>query len=201
LALLPVDHALDAAEKLRLAFTGKLAPAGFPDRSASVGIAFIHHMQPLESALRAARDARERAQKDYGRNALVVEVFRRSGERRSVGMNWTYPGFPLPSLTTIVQVQAAIATGDLSGRIAYDVDRTAPILAGGDDPAHRVPPEAQQAELSRLFKRRAKEEKSAQATAAKLAVSLAALAGQVGWREIAGWLGLARFLAQAGGEE
>ena len=204
LALLPVSHALAVADELRQALTEELKRAGHPDRTASAGIAIVHHIQPLEGALRAARQAEAKAKakprpegSGYGRNALVVDVLRRSGERRQVGLNWSHDG--LQALAPIVEVQSAIADKDLSGKLAYEVDREAPILAGDEHDAKRlIPPDARKAELKRLFRRHAAEGKESDAEV--LAEHMADLAEQTTWPEMADWLLLARFLAQGGGE-
>jgi CRISPR-associated protein Cmr2 len=207
LALLPVSDALAVADELRQALTDVLKRAGHPDRTASAGIAIVHHMHPLEGALRAARQAEEKAKAQakseggngYGRNAVVIDVVRRSGERRQVGMNWSYPGDVLQALAPITKVQLAIAENNLSGKLTHEVDHEAPILAGRRDDVDRlIPPDARKAELKRLFRRHAAEGKESDAEV--LAGRIADLAEQITWPEMADWLLLARFLAQGGGE-
>jgi CRISPR-associated protein Cmr2 len=202
LALLPVSHALAAADELRQALSKELERVDHRGRTASAGLAIVHHMQPLESALQAAKAAEHLAkdQKRYNRNALVVDVLRRSGERRQVGMKWSYylPDSTLQALEPVIKIQKAIKDGDLSSKLAYEVYQEAPVLIGGDDTDHHIPPEARSAELKRLFRRHASEGKEAHAEA--LAKEVAALAEQVKWPEVAGWVLLARFLAQGGGE-
>ena len=56
-----------------------------PTATASIGVAFAHHLQPLDAVLEAARQA-ERAAKDfYGRNAVCIHLLKRSGEESRVG--------------------------------------------------------------------------------------------------------------------
>lgn len=204
LALLPVSHALDVADELRRALSEELERVGHPGRTASAGIAIVHHMQPLEGALRAAKDAQHHAKERYERNALAVDVLRRSGERRRVGMNWFYefPEVTFEALDPFIRVQEVLEGDDLSSKLAYEVYQEAPVLAGtstGKDAArYRILPAARAAELKRLFRRHAVEGKEDDAEA--LAKEVAALAEQVGWIEMAGWLLLVRFLAQGGGE-
>jgi CRISPR-associated protein Cmr2 len=192
LALLPVDHALTVADKLRQALTEELEHAGYPDRNASAGTAIVHHMQPLEGALRAAREAEHRAKEQYDRRgALAVEVLRRSGERQQTGMMWLYclSDGTLQALDLIARIQTAIGNGVLSSKLAYEVYQEASVLSG-------MPPGADRAELSRLFRRHAEEGKESDIEA--LADRVADLAEQVNWSNVAGWLLLARFLAKGG---
>lgn len=218
LALLPVGDALAVAHQLRMALSKALEGAGHPGRTVSCGIALLHHMQPLEGGIRAARGAEERAKEGYGRNALVVDVLRRSGERRSVGIHWDYfdaaDEADRPTRTPIAIVDAvrqAILAGMLSGKVGYEVDLVAPTLAG--DPrvdAQHIPAAARQAELRRLFKRHTilpAAENAMQLLAGEVAGLTESLARQQGpdvppdhgaLRQVAGWLLLARLLAQGG---
>jgi len=145
LALLPVGHALAVADELRQALSEELKRAGYPGRTASAGIAIVHHAQPLEGALRAARDAEHRAKdkKRYGRNALAVDVLRRSGEPQQVGMKWSYDilGGSFQALEPFMEVQKAIEDNDLSSKLAYEVYHEAPVFAG-EDVDYRLPPQA-----------------------------------------------------------
>ena len=71
--------------------------------TASTGIAIAHHYTPLSYVRRVSKEAEKLAKKQYGRNALVVTVLRRSGEQTRVGCKWEYPGldgkeemYPIP---------------------------------------------------------------------------------------------------------
>ncbi|MEN2993676.1 MAG: type III-B CRISPR-associated protein Cas10/Cmr2 [Bacteroidia bacterium] len=113
LAFLPAQTAIEAALKLRAAFSGflrqnatdweiegqnqtgyiqtstQLIPTMGPRATASVGIAFAHHRMPLQVALEEARAALKTAKEKYGRNALAVHVLKRSGEPIQAGLKWT----------------------------------------------------------------------------------------------------------------
>ncbi len=58
--------------------------------TASTGIAIAHHYTSLSYVRRMSKEAEQLAKKHYGRNALVVTVLRRSGERMRVGCHWQY---------------------------------------------------------------------------------------------------------------
>jgi len=198
LALLPVDHALDAADQLSQALTDALERAGQPERTASAGICFMHHTHPLESALRTARAAEKLAKSSsaYNRNALVVEALRRSGEISRVGLNWSYEGGSQDALAIIEQVRALFAKGTLSSKIAYDLRQEAAALV--------TTPAAHQLELARLLRRhwQVKPVEAHRDEIETLAGQLAKLCekGRVGIEPLAEWLLLARFLAHGGHE-
>ena len=196
LAMLPLECALSVADELRQALAEELELAGHSARTASAGIAIVHYMHPLEAALRTARDGEHRAKEAYNRNALVVDVLRRSGERQWMGMNWSYEDDPAQSLEAIREVQSAFTRNELSNKLAYEVYEEAPVLAS-EEGERCIPQEAREAELVRLFKRHADEDWKTGAEA--LAKQVADLAKHVKWPETARWLLLARFLAQGGG--
>ncbi len=115
LALLPLEDALAVARELRAAFSGHIRfengglqvclgepVTGYvegeqeifltmgPKATASIGLVFAHHLQPLDLVLQAVRRAEQAAKRRYGRNALAVEVLKRSGETVTVGTKWSY---------------------------------------------------------------------------------------------------------------
>lgn len=79
LAFLPLDRALDCADKLRLAFHQTVGPTTRDGTATmSVGIAIGHAIEPLDELRRWADDA-EHAAKDEGpRNALAVSLHTRA---------------------------------------------------------------------------------------------------------------------------
>lgn len=201
LALLPVDRALHVAAELRAAFTRMMDTAGFSERTASAGLAIVHHLSPLDGALRAARAAEVSAKDDYGRNAVAVTCLRRSGEERVVGRHWL-PGDLTAEQDPLDEVRNRIAGEQLSGKFAYEVAEEAGALTGI--------PDAHVAEIARLLKRhvnrkrwKTAEGKTIEAEVLSLASRLADLAdmlsqpgGQSGIVQLGEWLILARFLAQ-----
>ncbi len=196
LALLPVAHAFSAADRVRLSLSRVLRDAGWPNRTASAGIAIAHHTHPLESALRAARNAEHTAKEDYGRDALAIETLRRSGETTRVGLNWSYKEGVPDALKVVEEVRTLFATNVLSSKLPYDLRHEAPALAGV--------PAAHQAELGRLLRRhwQAKPVDAHRSAIEALAAQLAELCrkGRVEIEPLAEWLLVARFLAQGGQE-
>lgn len=118
LALLPIEHALEASRELRAYYSGLLRKQGTslevdfggqmamiplggtldrPDdllmtmgtrATASIGIALAHHLQPLEFALESAREMEERAKDKYGRDAFAIATLKRSGEKVETGAHF-----------------------------------------------------------------------------------------------------------------
>jgi CRISPR-associated protein Cmr2 len=198
LALLPVGHVLQAANDLRRELTEALKGADIDGQTASAGVAIIHHGHALENGLQSARRAEYRAKETYGRNALVVDLIRRSGERVEVGLHWDY-GSQIPSaLSSVLTVQNALTDQRLSGRFVYELREEAPALAG----VYR----SQESEIRRLLTRHwlrvrqpdNREQIDEEVTA--LARDLAALArvGGGGIEALAEWMLVARFFAQGG---
>ncbi|MFZ4664301.1 MAG: type III-B CRISPR-associated protein Cas10/Cmr2 [Caldilineaceae bacterium] len=210
LALMPARFALTVADQLQRAFSTVMAEALAKEMdtderlrpTASAGIAISHHIQPLEGALRAARSAEYIAKDAYGRNALVVDVIRRSGEKQRVGIKWSAPEWDIAdSLAPIWQTQQLIEAAALSGKVAYDLKAESVGLQGILT--------ALPLELERLFKRHWQNQESAKVPAQVQNVDPGVLAQQ--WAQLirlpevtvdglAGWLLLARFLAQSGQE-
>lgn len=177
LALVPLEEALAVARELRAAFSGHVRfvngelqvclgdlVTGYveweedvfltmgPKATASIGLVFAHHLQPLDLVLGAARRAEHAAKHQYGRNALAVEVLKRSGETVSVGTKWSYEGTS-DVVALLIDVTERLQEGQISGKWPYTVQAEAAALEA-------LPPEAQRAELKRLLKRQAEQELS-----------------------------------------
>lgn len=195
LALLPIEHALAASNQLRLAFTRAMTGVGLNDLTASGGLAFGHRTFPLGATLEAARRAEHQAKEKYERNALAVEVIRRSGAWDQIGTKWQFDNVDNETLTILTNILTAMTGGELSGKFAYDVEKEASALDGV--------PAAQEKELSRLLTRHWQGQpiKAYEATIAEMAKQLAELCevGRIGIVELSRWLLLLRFLIQ--GEE
>lgn len=198
LALLPVHHGLAAADDLRQALSRALEAVGIEGQTASAGVAIMHHTYALENGLKRARSAQDRAKESYGRNALVVDLLRRSGERIEAVLHWDYGSQMAHTLSVVMDVQQALAEQTLSGRFAYELREEATALAGI--------PQAQERELQRLLTRHWLEAITPsnrvriEGQIAALARDLAALArvGRVGIETLAEWMLVARFFAQGG---
>jgi CRISPR-associated protein Cmr2 len=203
LALAPVHEVLEVADKLQRAFSETMPGHIAGERTASAGIAISHHTQPLESALRAARQGEHDAKHELGRAALVVQVLRRSGERREVGTKWQVGGND--AMEAVQDTVQAMDQEALSGKVAYDLLDEQVALDGCHMPAV-----ARIAELGRLLSRHWSEKAARKAEQDGKVISRDALEamltpllqaeGDDGWKinEMANWLLLARFLAQGG---
>lgn len=201
LAFLPVDRALTVAAELRAAFTQAMSAAGINDRTASAGLAIVHHLSPLDGALRTARITEKAAKDDYGRNAVAVTCLRRSGEERTVGRHWLPGDFSIEK-DLLDEVRERITTEQLSGKFAYEIAEESDALEGI--------PDAHAAEIGRLLKRHANRKKwktadgktideeisSLASRLADLADKLSEQGKQAGIIQLGEWLILARFLAQ-----
>ncbi|MBD3167005.1 type III-B CRISPR-associated protein Cas10/Cmr2 [bacterium] len=144
LALLPTKHAVECAQELNHAFRGDLtvnngAPEGYyrfegrdllmmgTKASTSAGIAVVHYKEDLRFALQQARAAEKRA-KNAGRNALALQICKRSGEHAGTVMPWDFAG-------TFNGWVAAFLPGEngkaaFSDRWSYTLRRELPALSG-----------------------------------------------------------------------
>ncbi|HXG36037.1 MAG TPA: type III-B CRISPR-associated protein Cas10/Cmr2 [Dehalococcoidia bacterium] len=218
LALVPLEDALTIARELRAAFSGHIcfvngdlqvclgeAVTGYiewgedifltmgPEATASIGLVFAHHLQPLDLVLQAVRRAEHAAKRRYDRNAVAVEVLKRSGETLTVGIKWGYNGMPDASRLLIGLVRR-LQEEKISGKWPYAVQAESLAL-------ETLPAEAQKAELKRLLKRQAgqefsREEKDEQAE--KLSEELTVLATHMGFGEMSRWLLVGSFIARGG---
>lgn len=221
LALVPLEYALSVARELRWAFSGHIrfangelqvisekdAVSGYvqwdkellltmgPAATASIGMVFAHHLQPLDLVLQAVRRAEKAAKNGYGRNALAVEVLKRSGETFTVGTRWRDQtvGDVVAFLQKVVQW---LQEEKLSAKWPYGVQAELPVLKG-------LPPEAQQAELCRLLRRQAREnllEQAAEELSAKLVDWAKSLSPQapLGFEEMVRWLLVCSFIVRGG---
>ncbi len=215
LALLPIDTALErVAEWANMFATVK--DANGKACSASAGIAIVHHRFPLSAALRAARDA-ERGAKTANRHkasagTICIHWLKRSGEELRVRSPWSFKSF---NVVPLINQAREDFNKKLSTRLPYELAHEANLAA--------VLPEeqARKALIKRLLARHWEQADSAtieERAQAWLDLSNAldeALPQEneneyatsddkrkVGFRELARWLILARFLNQAvkGGE-
>lgn len=142
LLLAPLATSLPVARLLASTFQ-EVLPATERPATASAGIAIVHHLSPLDAALRAAREAEQAAKRVPDKAAVCVRVLKRSGELLEMRSSWD-------ALGTNVDDLVALFRGDeagqpLSSRIAYDLAATAEAFA--------EPGAAFSAELRRLLAR------------------------------------------------
>ncbi len=92
LAVVPATKAIACADHLQKLFKDELEAYGL---HASAGIAVGHEKTPLQDVILAAQRAEHRAKHVYGRNALALSVFKRSGEILEWGCRWESAGIGL----------------------------------------------------------------------------------------------------------
>jgi CRISPR-associated protein Cmr2 len=94
LAFLPLHTVLDCAKELAVQFTQNLSKdTRFVDESRnpptlSVGVAIVHHTEPLQDSLATMRDAEKDAKSVKGKNALAVILSKRSGADTPIKGSW-----------------------------------------------------------------------------------------------------------------
>jgi len=91
LAFLPLHTALECADALAKRFQTLLS--NFKDKTdrsptLSVGIAIVHHLEPLSDALDLARAAEKKAKGFVGKNALAINLSKRGGADRIIVGSW-----------------------------------------------------------------------------------------------------------------
>lgn len=198
--LAPLVTALPLARKLAEMFRAETGA------TASVGIAVVHHLYPLDAALRAARDAERGAKDVHGKNAVCVRVLKRSGETTEVRSSWPAMG------DTFEKMVRHFETAALSSRLAFDVAYEASVVTCLDDRR------ARSAMLKRLLGRHRAESPKVgpPVDIADLVACLRNWADALddcvpaervdstavpqGLAELGAWLLLARFVAQGGQE-
>lgn len=124
LALLPLHTALRAAWALARRFRDVVKPYGKPEAppSLSVGLAVVHHLEPLQDALdlvrRAEKLAKEGRTGEEKRNALVVAYSPRSGTELMVRGRWDED----PRLTQrLCRYADLLRMGAIPSRAAYEL--------------------------------------------------------------------------------
>ncbi|MEI6043219.1 MAG: type III-B CRISPR-associated protein Cas10/Cmr2 [Chloroflexota bacterium] len=81
LILLPNQTALACALELQRAWK-------LPETSVSMGLVVAHHKHPLRRVLEAGRAAEHTAKDEFDRDALAIQILKRSGETLQAGSNW-----------------------------------------------------------------------------------------------------------------
>ncbi len=188
--------------------------------STSAGIAIAHHYTSLSYARRMTNAAEELAKKEYGRNALVVIVLRRSGEQTRVGCHWEYTverngeQIAIRPLALFEEFYELFKHDVLSPACVYTLLEEAPSLvmleqaaqqseiirilqrqrhAGKDLSLHKISALAQQ--LSELAKAMDSDERHLRKNTT-LSVELQAEEARYGLVEVFGWLLVMIFLAR-----
>ena len=110
-------RAIACARALREAFKvdfedGRMYPGSKCE--VSCGIAVGHQNAPLQMLVREAQKAEKRAKKEYGRTALAVSLYKRSGEIIEWGCKWAGGALDL-----MAEITGLTDAGKLSGRFPY----------------------------------------------------------------------------------
>jgi CRISPR-associated protein Cmr2 len=96
LALLPLHTALECSRALADAFREQMSSFAVLDSEGeiglqptlSVGLAIVHHLEPLSEALELVREAEAYAKSVDGKNALAITLSKRGGSERTAGGTW-----------------------------------------------------------------------------------------------------------------
>lgn len=117
LAVLPSTQAIACARALRDAFRidfedGHMYPGSACE--VSCGIAVGHQNAPLQMLVKEAQKAEKRAKKEYGRAALSVSLYKRSGEIIEWGGKWESGALDL-----MAEITRLTEADKLSGRFPY----------------------------------------------------------------------------------
>lgn len=89
LAVVKATEAIDVATRLRARFKKMVG------NTASAGIAIAHRSVPLQDVVHAAHAAESRAKNTYGRDALAISIYKRSGEILEWGCKWGSPALEI----------------------------------------------------------------------------------------------------------
>lgn len=111
LAILPSTEAINCAKEIREAFQESGREYGF---DGSCGIAVGHKDAPLQMLVKEARRMESVAKGRYGRSALAIALYKRSGEIIEWGCKWDSD-----ALTLMNSVTALSRQKKLSGRFSY----------------------------------------------------------------------------------
>lgn len=193
LCMAPLSKAIPLAKSLADTFKEMMSEFGV---TASAGIALTHHQSPLDFAIEEARKAEKTAKNETGRNAICVHVLKRSGEPLEVRSQWK------DLKDTVNELQKLFEEEKLSSRLAYAVQRDAPVLSGMET-------DARKSGLKVLLTRQSAEGfKNVDDWVDRLNIWAASMDAYLpmedgmksGFTEMANWLILSRFLAERGGE-
>jgi len=186
MAMVPLSRAIPFALKLADAFYQCTGNSG------SAGIVVAHHTYPLSAVLRTAHDAEFLAKEVPDKNAVCVQVLKRSGEALTVCGHWADL---MPVFENIVNY---LKTKALSSKFAYEMEAEARTVTAIPDP------QAWDAMLRRLINRHRTNQLANPASVAQeltqWAQNLENTQPAAGLHQLGQWLLLARFIAMGGGE-
>lgn len=165
MAIVPLENALVCAEKLRMEFASIMKnvcdrqkiSVDYP--TFSVGMAIVHHQEPMSNVLDCARQGEKIAKNEAGKNALALIQNKRSGAPLVACGKWEPQG-NLKSLVQRMQMMVEKYQSDdheltLSSNLGYQLRETR--FEAGDkleyklDEGRLVPLNAQSALVQRIF--------------------------------------------------
>lgn len=144
LAFVPIHTILDCAFELNQNFKEELKNFSNKENispTLSVGIAIVHHLDPLSDSLELVRKAEKAAKSVEGKNALAVTISKRSGVDLTVKGSWGKIDERLKNWITL-HTDNQIPDG-----VAYELRDLALSLSD-------VPKNLTQAEAKRIFRRK-----------------------------------------------
>lgn len=142
LALLPINKVLQCASDLANEFSKRIGPFRPPGNTSplgtlSVGVAIVHHMDPLLVSLEHARQAERAAKSVPGKNALAVALHTRGGEPLLVSAQWDAK-YSIADWTRWIDA----FRGDLSRGFPYELRTLAREFRDSGLPSNRLTGEA-----------------------------------------------------------
>jgi CRISPR-associated protein Cmr2 len=151
LVLLPNENLFACASKLRESFPLLAGKAALDMQTTiSMGAAIAHYKYPLQKTLAAARQAEKQAKQVYNRDALALQVLKRSGEVLHSGSHWRENNGQMKVFEELNNLKEALRLGHLSPRLAYELRRETFTLAKTSE-TRLITPLVK--EFERLFKR------------------------------------------------
>jgi CRISPR-associated protein Cmr2 len=160
LAFVGLHKVLDYVDKLAKDFESKLKKFEFEENgktkspTLSVGIAVVHHLEPLEDALELVRKAEKAAKSVDGKNALAVVVDKRSGTSRIAKGRW---GTLDERLETFIRWHRENAIPDGAAYELRDLAYRLEISENAPEDLRKNLAEAKEKEAKRILKRKKKD--------------------------------------------
>lgn len=156
LALLPVHRAIECALTLADTFRQQMSDFAFSGAEGdllvqptlSVGIAIVHHLEPLSDALQLAREAEVYAKSVKGKNALAVALRKRSGSEKTVGGTWGVFDWRLEWFVKLY------SNDEIPSRLAYELRALALMLEHPGEPPDDSLKQVLRQEVKRILNRK-----------------------------------------------
>ncbi len=191
LALLPLVTAIPCSAALATAFKQAMANDSTAERdttpSLSAGLAIVHFMEPLQVALRFARDAEKLAKID--RNSIAIALHTRGGAPITVFNRWeSDPGKVVATWNTFADMQQS---DELSRGFPYEMKALVAEWPNDKDTA-KLNRDVLKKEVERILKR--KKGSDLRDGTEQLYLELSSLNTRDEFAALADWLIIARFL-------